>query len=495
MLLITMRITNMHGFRRVVRECLGIFNLKHLFFYAIIGNVEVCGYDTECSFITANIRLQRKLNIMRGIFMTAILSVAVAVIAGLLMTRLVKPLHLPDVTAYLVTGVLIGPYLLGALGVPGLGFNTSEIVSSFSPISNVALGFIAFAIGNEFRVSELKKTGKATAVIGVLQALVAAVVTDVALILVHFAMPDRLSLSAAITLGAIAAATAPATTLMVVRQYKAKGELTNILMPIVALDDAVGLIVFAVSFGIAKAMNSGVVDIVSVVINPLLEIVLSLVLGAILGFVLTHIEKHFYSNSNRMSVAIGFVLLTVALSSLKFELGGISISFSALLVCMMLGTVFCNICPLSFDLMERADRWTAPLFVFFFVVSGAGLELSVFTDPAVVIMGVVYVLVRAFGKYFGAYGGCKIMKQSKSVTSNLGIALFPQEGVALGMCITASQLKGDGDIIRNIVLFAILIYELVAPLLTKFALTRAGEIVAKPKEVQERRKKLIEERK
>ncbi len=423
--------------------------------------------------------------------MTAILSVAVAIIAGLLMTRVLKPLHLPDVTAYLITGVLIGPYLLGALGVPGLGFNTSAEVSALNPISNMALGFIAFAIGNEFRLSDLKKTGKAATVVGIVQALVAAAATDAALIAFHFIMPEKLSLPAAITLGAIATATAPAATLMVVRQYKAKGDLTSLLLPIVALDDAVGLVVFAISFGAAKAMNSGAVDLISIAVEPLIEIVLSLILGAALGYVLTLLEKRFFSNSNRMSMTIGFVLLTVALSSLEFTVGGLHISFSSLLVCMMLGTVFCNTCPLSFDLMERADRWTAPLYVFFFVVSGAGLELSVFRDPWVVLIGVIYVLIRALGKYAGAFIGCVATKQEKKVTDNLGIALFPQAGVALGMCVTASQLEGDGEIIRNIVLFAILIYELIGPTLTKWALTRSGDIVAKPEEYKNRRTDLL----
>ena len=423
--------------------------------------------------------------------MAAILSVAVAIIAGLLMTRVLKPLHLPDVTAYLITGVLIGPYLLGALGVPGLGFNTSAEVSALNPISNMALGFIAFAIGNEFRLSDLKKTGKAATVVGIVQALVAAAATDAALIAFHFIMPEKLSLPAAITLGAIATATAPAATLMVVRQYKAKGDLTSLLLPIVALDDAVGLVVFAISFGAAKAMNSGAVDLISIAVEPLIEIVLSLILGAALGYVLTLLEKRFFSNSNRMSMTIGFVLLTVALSSLEFTVGGLHISFSSLLVCMMLGTVFCNTCPLSFDLMERADRWTAPLYVFFFVVSGAGLELSVFRDPWVVLIGVIYVLIRALGKYAGAFIGCVATKQEKKVTDNLGIALFPQAGVALGMCVTASQLEGDGEIIRNIVLFAILIYELIGPTLTKWALTRSGDIVAKPEEYKNRRTDLL----
>lgn len=424
--------------------------------------------------------------------MNILVSVAVAIISGLLMTRLIKPLHLPDVTAYLVTGVFLGPYLLGALGVPGLGFPSMDFVLSMEPLSDMALGFIAFAIGNEFRLSELKKTGKTATVVGIVQAFVAAFLTGGALLLLHWAMPDKISVPVALTLGAIATATAPAATLMVVRQYKAKGAMTELLLPIVALDDAVGLIVFAVSFGAAKAMQNGEMDLLSVFVNPLLEILFSLVLGFVLGTVLTLLEKHFFSNSNRLSLTIGFVLLTVAFSSLEGKIGAVTVSFSALLVCMMLGTAFCNLCPLSFDLMERADRWTAPLFVFFFVVSGAGLELSVFRDSAAVLIGVAYVLIRAVGKYLGAFISCRWMKQPDKVTKNLGIALFPQAGVALGMCVTASQLGGgDGQQIRSVVLFAILIYELIGPLLTKRALLRAGDITAKPEEVKKRRSDLL----
>ena len=423
--------------------------------------------------------------------MNELLSVAVAVIAGLIMTRIIKPLHLPDVTAYLLTGVVIGPYIIGSFGIEGIGFCSSDSIYALSSVSETALGFIAFAIGNEFRLEELKKTGKAATVIGILQAFVAAAVTDLALIAVHLAIPEKFSLAAAITLGAIATATAPAATLMVVRQYKAKGELTDLLLPIVALDDAVGLVIFAVIFGIAKALNSGGLDIYSVIIDPILEIVLSLILGAVLGYFLTLLEKKFLSNSNRLSLTIGFVLLTVALSSVKFTVGSVNIAFSSLLVCMMLGTVFCNTCPLSFDLMERADKWTAPLFVFFFVISGAGLELSVFGEFTSVFIGLVYVLVRAAGKYFGAYAGCKITNQNKKVTRNLGIALFPQAGVALGMCITASTLEGDGETIRNIVLFAIFVYEIFGPMLTKGALKRAGDIVGKSDMVKNRRTDIL----
>ena len=420
--------------------------------------------------------------------MTVLLSLSIALLAGLMMTRVLKPFNFPAVTAYLIAGVLVGPYFLGRLGIEGIGFSSHAHVESFGLISEVALGFIAFAIGNEFRLSQLRQTGRQATIVGIVQALVATLFVDVALIALHLFLGDKLPIPVAITLGAIATATAPAATLMVVRQYKAKGKLTDILLPVVALDDAVGLIVFAVSFGVAMALQNGQFNLVSIVVEPLLEIVLSLGLGAILGWILTQLEKLFNSNSNRLSLTIVFVFLTVALSMIEFEIGGVHVVFSSLLVCMMLGTMFCNLCPLSHDLMEKADKWTAPLFALFFVLSGAELELGVFTDLSVVLIGVVYILFRSLGKYFGAYISAAAAGCDKTIKKYLGITLLPQAGVALGMCVTAAAKMGeDGAIIRNIVLFAVLIYELFGPMLTRDALTKAGDIQPKSHEVINRR--------
>ena len=414
-------------------------------------------------------------------------------LAGLLMTRVIKPLKLPAVTAYLIAGVLIGPYCLGALHIEGFGFTSSEAVSKLSLVSEVALAFIAFSIGNEFRLEDLKHTGRQAAIIGVVQALTATLFVDLALVVLHFLMPDKLSVPQAITLGAIATATAPAATLMVVRQYKAKGPLTDLLLPIVALDDAVGLVVFAVSFGIARTLASGVVDLVSIIVNPLVEIAASLALGAALGWVLTQLEKLFNSNTNRLNLTIAFVFLTASLSMLEFQIGSVTVGFSSLLVCMMLGTVFCNLCPLSHDLMEKADKWTSPLFALFFVISGAELELNVFTDVAIVGIGVVYILFRSLGKYFGAFVSAKWTNCAPNIRKYLGITLLPQAGVALGMCITAMQLGSDGSLIRNIVLCSVLVYELVGPVMTRMALTAAGDIQPMSDDVKNRRQTKLAE--
>ncbi|MBP3655569.1 MAG: cation:proton antiporter [Clostridia bacterium] len=404
-----------------------------------------------------------------------LICLAAALLGGLMFSRVTKALNLPAVTAYLVAGIALGPYVLGRAGVPGLGFTTMEQVEVMSIVTKTALGFIAFTIGNEFRIGQLRHMGAKAIIIGVAQAVITTLVVDAALIALHIAFPQILSVPAAITLGAIASATAPAATLMVVRQYKADGPLTRLLMLVVAIDDAVGLLLFSASFGVACALEMGSVSLMGVVVEPLLEIVLSLALGALMGFLLHTMEKYFHSRSKRMTISVAFVMLTVGLSMLHFTVGGVHIGFSLLLVCMMTGTVFCNICPTSEELMSRVDGWTMPLNILFFVISGAELDLKVIANPVTLIIGVIYILFRSAGKYIGAYGSCLATKCSDAITKNLGITLLPQAGVALGMAMTATSL-GDGQLVRNVVLFSVLVYELVGPMLTRTALLRAGEI-------------------
>lgn len=413
--------------------------------------------------------------------METLLAISVALSAGLFMSRVVKPLKLPAVTGYLVAGILIGPYCLGLLGIKGFGFTSTEEVSAMSIINDVALGFIAFAIGDEFRLSQLKKTGKQATVIGIFQAVITTLLVDAVLIGLHFILgEDKLPLSTAIILGAIASATAPAATLMVVRQYKAKGKLTSLLLPIVALDDAVGLIIFAVSLGVAKTLHNGELSLVSVIVDPLIEIFVSLVVGGIIGWILSYCERFFRSNTKRQALVVTAIFLAVALSKYHSSIGEVHIGFSPLLVCMMLGTVFCNVCDFSAELMEKTDKWTAPIFILFFVLSGAELEFSVFGDLAIVGIGIVYIIARSLGKYFGARISATFVKCEPHIKKYLGITLLPQAGVALGMSITAmTALGAEGVIIRNIVLFGVLIYELFGPTLTKIALMKAGEISPK----------------
>ena len=440
-----------------------------------------------------------------------LLSISVAALAGLLMSRICKLLKLPAVTGYLIAGILIGGFCLGAVTLPGgyhLGFNGSEEIEMLGIISEIALGFIAFSIGSEFRLSELKKTGKQATVIGIAQALVTSAVCVAILVGLHFILiavtkTDKyLPMPAVLILSAIATATAPAATLMVVRQYKAKGPLTNLLLPIVALDDAVGLVVFAVLFGIAKAIGGGEPSVISIVVEPLIEIVASLVIGAIFGLLLSWVEKLFHSNSNRLSIVIAFVFAAVAITQLKnlsipaiqtefFSIPSIHIGFSSLLTCMMLGTIFCNVCECSNEMMSRADSWTKPLLIIFFVISGAELDLSVFLQPVLVLVGVVYIISRCIGKYFGAMGSAALMKCQPDTVKYLGITLFPQAGVALGMVNTVGSDAGISsdvaNVVRFVILFAVLVYELFGPVATKWALTKAGDITEKPADSSKRR--------
>jgi len=406
---------------------------------------------------------------------TTLICLAVAIIGGLMLSRLTKLINLPAVTAYLVAGLLLGPFVLGALKVPGLGFNTLEQMEGLHILTQIALGFIAFTIGNEFRLGQLKAIGSQAITIGILQAVLTTVVVDIVLITLHFAFPHILSLPSAIALGAIASATAPAATLMVVRQYKANGPMTKLLMLVVAIDDAVGLLLFSASYGIASALSNGAVSVLGVVVEPMLEIVLSLLVGSLTGWLLHAVERFFHSRSKRLAVSVAFVLLTVGLSSLKFRIGPVHIGFSLLLMCMMTGTVFCNVCPTSEELMGRVESWTVPLNILFFVISGAELDLNVLMNPVTLIVGVLYILGRSGGKYFGTYASCRLTHCARPITNNLGITLLPQAGVALGMALTAASLP-DGGIVRNVVLFSVLVYELIGPSLTRQALIRVGEI-------------------
>ena len=416
-----------------------------------------------------------------------VLCLGVAILAGLLMTRLCKPLGLPAVTGYLVAGILIGPYCLGQLGIEGLGFVSLHYVESLSVICDVALGFIAFTIGNEFRVAQVKAIGKQAAIVSTCAAVLATILVGGGLLVIHRFIPDVVSIPTALIMAAIAAATAPAATLMVVKQYKAKGPVTTILLPVVALDDAIGLIVFAICFGAAKAFASGHVNVLSLVLEPVIEIVASLVVGSILGAGLAFVERFFHSRSKRLSLMVAFVLLGVAISALPkefpeyFNIGGVHVGFSSLLLCMMMGTIFCNLCDFSEELMDRLDRWTGPLFALFFVISGAELELSIFTQFSVVLVGIAYIVLRCLGKYYGSYFSAKATKCEPTITKYLGITLFPQAGVALGMmAVVAASTEFHGsyevEIIRNLTLFSVMIYELVGPMMTKTALTKAGEI-------------------
>lgn len=396
--------------------------------------------------------------------MQTVLSLAVAMVFGLLLTRPAKLIHLPNVTAYLVAGLIIGPYCLNV-------FRESDAAVT-TVLTNIALGFIAFSIGVEFKFSHIKKIGSSSITITILQACLATLLVDVTLIAFGFPLPLSL------TLGAIAAATAPAATLMVVRQYHAKGPVTSTLLPVVAMDDAIGLVLFSVSLSVAQAVSGGTaLTFRSMLLEPLWEIVLSLAVGSAIGLLIAVFMRFFHSKTNRLSIAITAVLAGSAIASI--------FSLSSLLLCMAIGACLVNIRKDAETVMEVTDSWTPPLFMLFFVLSGAELDLAVV--PTVGLVGILYLIARSIGKYFGSYLGAVIVKASPNIRKYLGITLLPQAGVAIGMAqVALTALPAYGTKIQAVVLSATLIYELIGPMLTKMALKAAGEIekTGKGKSVQ-----------
>lgn len=386
--------------------------------------------------------------------MNMLLALSLALIVGLFFSRIIRLIHLPNVTAYLVGGLLVGPSVLGLL--------PQDAVASLSVLTDVALGFIAYSIGAEFRLSYLRQIGSKPIVITLFEGLCAVALVDVALIAMGFPLPLCLML------GAIAAATAPAATLMVVRQYKARGPVCSMLLPVVAMDDALCLMAFSISSAIAAAIYSGeALTVQSMLISPLLQIAGSLLLGAGIGLVQTLAARFFHSRGNMLSLTIAAVLGGLALC----EMWGLS----SLLVCMMIGAVMINLSPASNKIIEQCDRFTPPLFMLFFVLSGADLNLSVL--PTVGLLGVSYLLFRSLGKWIGAFIGSSLVKAEPNVRKYLGYTLLPQAGVAIGMTQLAMQVIPEyGVTVRAVILAGTLVYELIGPVITKVALTKAGEI-------------------
>ncbi len=379
---------------------------------------------------------------------------AIAMLLSLLSGKLMKLVKLPNVTGYLIFGLLAGPYCLKLL--------SQEVVSQFSIIPDIALGFIAFSIGAEFKISYMKLVGKSPVIIAFTEAFGAVIAVDFVLILTGN------DTAFSLILGAIAAATAPAATLMVVRQYKAKGPVTNTLLPVVAIDDAVALMAFGISVAAAKIVQSGGGDsVLSTLIDPLIEIFGAVLFGALLGGILKYLAAWYTGRGNRLSIAVAFVLLCIGVSEL--------LGFSTLLACMSMSAVFVNLSDVSDKVFEQVDRFTPPVFMLFFFISGAELDITIL--PQVGVIGLIYVLVRVLGKVVGAYFGAKVSSAAPIVRKYLGYTLIPQAGVAIGLAGISEQVVPEfGNKIKTIILCATVIYELTGPVITKIALKKAGEI-------------------
>ena len=421
--------------------------------------------------------------------------IALLLLAALLSTRLMKLLKLPNVTGYIITGIIIGPFVFGLLfnHFTYDGIRESVIygfVDKIKWVSTIALGFIAFSIGTSFKVSTLKAVGKKVVIITIFEALFASLLVIAALVVAHFIFPNQVSWELVLTLGAIASATAPAATLMIIKQYKARGPMVDTLLPVVALDDAAALILFAILFQVATTLASGTgtFDVYKMLVKPILEILISLSIGAALGFFISLLNKWFKSRNNRLIIAIFSIFLACGLYFLfkMPQLGGFELS--SLLMCMMIGCIYTNMCKDSGRTLDVMDRFTSPIYLMFFVISGASLDLTIFFNKSgllVLAIAGIYLIFRVVGKWSGAFTGASIAKCEPKIKKYLGFALIPQAGVAIGLATTASALfsasenettKTAGALIIAIILSSTLVYELIGPMVSKFALKKAGEI-------------------
>ena len=420
--------------------------------------------------------------------------VAILLLVALLSTRLVRILKLPNVTGYIVTGIIMGPFVFGLLfnNFTFDGIKESIIythVNKINWVSTVALGFIAFSIGTSFKKATIKALGKRVIVITILEAVGASLLVIIALLIAHFIRPDLISWQIVLTLSAIASATAPAATLMVIKQYNAKGPLVDTLLPVVALDDAAALILFAILFQLATALAGGTINVYTILVKPLLEIVISLAIGTVLGFLISFMNSFFKSRNNRLIWCVFSVFAALGFYYLfKSEMMG-GFELSSLLVCMMAGAIYTNMVKDSNRTLDVMDRFTSPIYMMFFVISGASLDLSIFFNPdglLVVIVAAIYIVFRVVGKWGGAFVGASITRCEPQVKKYLGFALVPQAGVAIGLSTTAYKLFSEsgneqcqraGALILAIVLTSTLVYELIGPMVAKFAFTKAGEIL------------------
>lgn len=391
--------------------------------------------------------------------LNTLLYLALMIFFGMAFGRLAKHCKLPNVTGYLVAGLLLGPVM--RLLPWDIAILPENVVSSMSVISSAALGFIAFSVGGEFKISYFKRVGMSPIIIAVFESFFAVVFVVIGLLVAGSSLPFSLSL------GAIAAATAPAATVMVIRQYRAKGPVTETLLSVVAIDDATALIFFSAAVSVAKSLSGSDISVSEAILSPLYEIGGALIVGFLLGLVFLIPLRYFKKPGNRLSLTVAFVFAGVGIAEY--------FGFSSLLLCMALGASVANFSSESDAVFSLADSITPPIFMLFFVLSGADLDLSAL--PGIGVIGVIYLVLRVVGKIFGTAFGAKISKADKAVAKYLGPALIPQAGVAIGLSLVATQVIPDhGAQIRAVILCATLIYELIGPAITKLTLTKAGEI-------------------
>lgn len=412
----------------------------------------------------------------------ALLVLALVLLLGLYAGRLFEKIKLPHITGYIIIGVIIGGILVA--------LSLTETVESLEIVSSVALGFIAFSIGTELEFSKLKKSGKEVVVITIIQAVMTSVITIVGLLALNLIFPGLVSLPIALVLGAIATATAPAPIMLLTRKYKAKGPLTDVLLPLVGMDDAVGIVLFGVLLSVADSIKGGTnLSVLEIIEGPLFELFFSAVIGTLIGLGAAYLIRKIKSRDSQkqevfLSVSVVAIFATVAFAKMGLHIGDFPIHLSPILTPMIMGVVFTNSLPRvrAHDVNLSIETFSAPILIAFFTLAGAELvvafahNLHIAFGPVIGITA-VYIAFRSVGKVYGAHLGAKLMHSHRSVQKYLGLCLLPQAGVALGMAYQAKSDFGDeGTIILIVVLVATLVYELFGPIGVKMALYDANEI-------------------
>ncbi|ARC86128.1 sodium/hydrogen exchanger family protein [Clostridium argentinense CDC 2741] len=387
--------------------------------------------------------------------MDLLLKISIVLFVGVIGGRLAKYLKLPNVTGYLVAGLFIGASFLGTI--------TEQDMASFSIVNEVALAAIAFSIGSEFVLKDMLKVGSSILIITIAEAIGAVILV---FIVTYYGFNQSFAFS--IVIASMSAATAPAATMMVIRQYKAHGPLTRTILPVVAIDDAVGIMLFGLAMSLAKiSIDSTSHSFLQMISAPIIEILGSLLLGFLLGAILTFVANRARSKEELLSTVLASIAASTGLANL--------LNLSPLLTCMMLGATLVNLMHNSNRVFTLITDFTPPIYLLFFTLAGASLDLGILAQVGA--LGVGYVIARATGKILGAFLGAKAVNADDAVVKYLGLSLLPQGGVSIGLSIIVKQeLPQFAAAITTVILFSVLVYEISGPILAKIAIEKAGEV-------------------
>lgn len=418
-----------------------------------------------------------------------IFKISVVLLFGFIGGKIASKFKLPEVSGYLIFGILLGPSL--GLILPNFGgIVTSADQDSLKFIGDIALSLIAFSIGSEFNIRSIKKTGKAVNIITFLEVLFAVGFVFIALLFIPkpaditagYNPFGKENISFVLILASMSAATAPAATLMVIRQYRAHGPLTKTILPVTALDDIYGIIIFGFCISIAQVLTStsGQIPVWLMIAKPFIEVFGSIIIGALIGICLSFVNSKFAKNrDNRQVLSIIAIMFSIGIIWLiNTSLDKYGISFSPLLVNIMVGTMIANLAKKPAETFSSINDLATPIYILFFTLAGASLDLNILkTSGIVILLSVVYIIARGLGKYTGASLGAKIVDSPSQVKKYLGFALLPQGGVSLGLLVVVStKMPGLYPWMATIIMLSIMVYETSGPIFAKFAISKAGEI-------------------